>query len=493
MGAKQSKPKNENDNELKLPNVLDHIASTYITTAKFKDLENLHDPEYCNKLVILTSKIIDQNLHLLDLDYMEQRTQMGKEINKMTKDKILYLGKEQLNDIDVKNVVKKQRMCTGIARFYVRIAHIYAAISKTVNPSYSIIDEMGNHKNITQEEKSKLPKHIYTNMSKYNLCSRRITALKLRQNTDNGMIIKVKNCDMNKKNFKGGAQHMPFDKKDTESSNENTDDNNTIVPVNDSTHNMDTSENNIPQTNLDVSNTDNDTEVEQKTQPTDISSSEILNDTDYNETKDLSDEPGISELEMLYYDVYDFNEKKYNSMSKESQKQYNKDLKIFYETFTGKKLQNNSNIQKFSDIPLIDFHNQDLCKDKDSPWLQSYSGNKNMNLFKEYAKHVANMIKKTQVNEQKLLEIIEDIFVYWIDVDNKEKKLTINPKLTHEVLDKITKKTRDVILKLYIDCEKDFQKGLNIFEAIVKKNMLHTKERQANNLNKLLKSLENNK
>ena len=39
-------------------------------------------------------------------------------------------------------------------------------------------------------------------------------------------------------------------------------------------------------------------------------------------------------------------------------------------------------------------------------------------------------------------------------------------------LDKLIEPTREKIIKLYIDCEKDFQKGLNILEAIVKDRLI---------------------
>ena len=108
MGAKQSKSKEDDDQRLKLPNILDHIATKYITTSNFKDLENLHDVNYCNKLVILTSKVIKNNLHLLDIDYQEQRMEHGNEVNKMTKDRIIYLNKESIDDIDVQSDLKKK-------------------------------------------------------------------------------------------------------------------------------------------------------------------------------------------------------------------------------------------------------------------------------------------------------------------------------------------------------------------------------------------------
>ena len=64
MGNQNSRKTEENqqtiENEddianMKFENVISYVAAKYITQANFKDLENLHKPDYCNKLVILTS------------------------------------------------------------------------------------------------------------------------------------------------------------------------------------------------------------------------------------------------------------------------------------------------------------------------------------------------------------------------------------------------------------------------------------------------------
>ena len=95
MGAGNSKPKNdrkkENDDysqdpeteNMKMENVIDYIATKYITQSDFNELQNLHKSEYCNKLVILTSSVIKQFLNDIDIEYLDQRTRNGLEINKM--------------------------------------------------------------------------------------------------------------------------------------------------------------------------------------------------------------------------------------------------------------------------------------------------------------------------------------------------------------------------------------------------------------------------
>jgi hypothetical protein len=62
-----------------------------------------------------------------------------------------------------------------------------------------------------------------------------------------------------------------------------------------------------------------------------------LNTSKDGSVKMLAKEPGIPELETLYYDVYDYNTGKFTTMSADMLKQYNSDLKSFYTLFTGEK------------------------------------------------------------------------------------------------------------------------------------------------------------
>ena len=498
MGNQNSRNSRENNKEddienMKFENVVSYVAAKYITQANFKDLENLHKPEYCNKLVILTSKVIKHFLNDIEIDYLDQKTKEGIDINKMAKANVLYLDKTNLDRLDVSSHIKKKRMCIGIAKFYVKIAHIFAAIAMTINPRYTYIDENGIEQTVTFEQRSTIPKGREIKTKYQNLCQSRINAIKPRQNTENGIVLKMKNCDMNKK----------------------------------------------------INNTIDDVQVP----------------ISFNETKNLYDEPGIPELELLYYDEYNFNDGKYVGISEEGKKSYMNDLEKFYNTFTGgeclpnkcgviienidnsvdemtigqffskqigevifvkkesdgvyikfkdpknrDKLLKKKNfkfmdspvsikkwdINKFSDIPLKDFHNQELCSDLKSPWKTSYSGNANDKLFKKYAEHIKNMIAKSQKIEKSLLNIVKKLFSFWVDPQKKEKVLTINPELNNKMLNELTVKTREDILSLYIGCEEDFQKGLELFEGIVKAKMIETSlrkikkfEKKADELNEI--------
>ena len=78
MGNKHSMTKKELNEDLslknkkfKLPKTLQYIPAKYITKLNFKDMENLHKPDYCNKMVLLTSKILQKNLTMMEVEYLD--------------------------------------------------------------------------------------------------------------------------------------------------------------------------------------------------------------------------------------------------------------------------------------------------------------------------------------------------------------------------------------------------------------------------------------
>ena len=44
-----------------LSQIIDYVAANYILTQNFEDMKKLSDMKYCNNLVILPSKVIEDN------------------------------------------------------------------------------------------------------------------------------------------------------------------------------------------------------------------------------------------------------------------------------------------------------------------------------------------------------------------------------------------------------------------------------------------------
>lgn len=365
-----------------LSNILNYVSANYILTSKFQDMQKLTQESYCDNLVVLTSKIISNHLTNQEVEYLSQRLQGNKEVNYMKKEGIAYLPKEQMMQLDVRNKTQKKRICIGIAKFYVKIAHIYGAIITTLRP-------------LNQPDGSRI--------TKQNVCDQRINAL-----------------EQNKTTMTAAGVVNVF--------------------------------------------------------PSFCSKTATL----------LDQEPGIRELEKLYYDDYSFSKGEFIGMTQASRKEYEKDVKFFYKAFIGKRCP--PHIKTFGQIPLTDYKKHRLCNtnaqnngddganEDDETITPSQAKKLKQRLFTKYAKHIQTMMKSAEEKRNKLVSIIDKLFVFGVHPQTQKKEIMINPKLTMKSVDTLSIETREYIKELYAECEKNFAKGIDIFEAIVHTQFLQTSQ-----------------
>lgn len=395
MGNTQIINKKNKKNELLT--MINKIASKIILTQNFYDMKNLQNKQYCDKLVILTSKIIADKLDDLEITYLSQKLQKGNLVNKTATSNVTFIEKEDLNKLDVKDTKtkfkRKQRMCIGIAKYYITIAHIFASIVKTINPTYSYKNQANVKEVVDFFDKKKIPKNAVAKMTKNNICQNRINSLIGKH---------LKDVDMN--------------------------------------------------------------------QPT------FCNINKGEKVKTLFDEPGIPELEKLYYDVFNYESGKFYKISEQSKEQYNKDLEIFYKAFTGKKI--NENVKSFQNIQLVDYNK--LAKCKSGEFKKPYS--KQDDLFKSYGEHIANMMKTSNESQKKLIQILKSLFV-----ESQDGSIAIHPLLDQKKLDSIVENTRNIIVNMYATCEENFKTGLFMFEAIIEHQIKSNTVKKIENLQKTLK------
>jgi hypothetical protein len=306
---------------------------------------------------------------------------------------------------DKQKSVKKKRVCIGIAKFYVKIAHLFSAIVMTINPVYTYKDSTGQTIKTTLLEKDKIPKNVNRKLFKLNICDNRIRALKKGEQFDDttgNVSIQPRVCDINE--LKSG------------------------------------------------------------------------ND------KTLADEPGIPELLRLYLDdKYDYSNGTFTGMTEQTEIQFKKDLKLFYQSFTGNSDMPDA-VKSFSDIKLRDYNQKPGCQPPIASLKSKYTLNKKDELFIKYADNIKKMIDSAADNQQKLLSVINDIFTYVNDPYSGKRVIRINPKLNDELLQKAIEKSRRYIIDLYIKCENDYVNGVQIFEAIVESKIIETTQKQIDNL-----------
>ena len=171
-------------------NKLDFIATNYILSMNFQSLRKMHDKAYCNKLTGLTSTILAQYFKNKDIHYVLDRVKYGEE----NKEKDTKTDKDTNKDTN-KNITTEEttQICNSISIFYVKIAHIFAAIMMALNPKYVFTDKNGKQIIIDIRDKSKIPRGIKPEIQNMGLCNNLLNILTIKDFTD-----KPKFCSRNK-------------------------------------------------------------------------------------------------------------------------------------------------------------------------------------------------------------------------------------------------------------------------------------------------------
>ena len=179
--------------------VIDFIATYYILTMDFKSLRKLYDKEYCNKLAIITADIIEKYFTDMEIGYLANRIQPNSQQTNDKKERLIFFNKDQLNKLDMIDQDRKQAICLEISKFYVKIAHIFAAIVTTINPVYVYKNASGEKVKVHLDEKDNIPQGTEFDIYKLNICDTRRSALERNYNTKdpNKNIINPRVCSLN--------------------------------------------------------------------------------------------------------------------------------------------------------------------------------------------------------------------------------------------------------------------------------------------------------
>jgi len=373
--------KTEKTNNLDLIDTLDFIACNYIFTLNYENMKKLYDKNYCDKLVVLTSDIINNYYNEIEVNQLSDRISFGENfLHKPKQEKIIYYQKSDITDNS------KQSNCNKIAKFYVKIGHLFSAILTTISPEYIYKDpKTGKITKKTLQQKKDIPPGVKPQIVSNSLCTKRLNLLLQNQ---------IKNP---------------------------------------------------------------------------------LNKDNYKQTDTLSEENGIPELMNLYLDSnYDFSTGLITSMSPETELKYHKDLTDFYTSFTQEDIMPDT-IKSFSDIKLKDnFKKYDIT-------IEDYKLS-NKSLIQKYAENIKNMIQRIDFIQQKLLDILNQVFI----INEHEDNIRISHLLTETKLQQFIEECRENIVELYIHCEEDFVEGINIYEAIIEDILLKTTISQISSLQDIL-------
>jgi len=506
----------------KLHTLVDMIAANYITTQTFDDMKNISTPGYCDKMIVLTTSAISSNLHNKEIQYVSDRIS-GKRPT-MRKENVIVMDPSRMTNYDVMDRDKKMNMCKGIAAFYVKIAQVFAAIHTTVRPSSdrNIVDtNFYDTSYVSDMDTYGEREYTYSGQSTpiFNHPQSEDAINPDESNPEDAI-----NPDESKpEDAINPDESNPEDAINPDESNPedaiNPDESKPEDAINPDESKPEDAINPYESKPEDAINP-YESKPEQGYEPPlssqiekdpngyiaspeeEQSSQSIINggsigDTELlsyagicgvrisdledmiNESTDyininekfcrngrnisLGDEPGIPELEILYYDVYDYDLGVFNAMSKEAEKQYQIDLERFYFEFTGLSNMPQS-ITKFGDIKLNQYDKE--C-DYTSVYSKSYHVSGSNRLMVKYARHIKTMIDSSHKKQKALIDILKELFVQVETPHVSEYNIAIHPSLTESNLNGIVKRTRSSIIELYSKCEHDYKKGIDLFKDVV--------------------------
>jgi len=170
------KPKESN---LDLINTLDIISCNYIFTMNYENMRKLYDKTYCDKLVVLTSDIINNYYNEIEVKQLSDRIRFGEDfLHKPKDEKLIYYQKNNITELP------KQSNCNQIAKFYVKIGHLFSAILTTISPEYIYKDSnTGQIIKKSLQQKGEIPFGVKSKLVSNSLCSQRLNILLNKQNT----------------------------------------------------------------------------------------------------------------------------------------------------------------------------------------------------------------------------------------------------------------------------------------------------------------------
>ena len=415
MGNVQNTGEGSNQKQ-SLTTIIDFIATDYILTQNFTDMYNLTDPTYCDKLLILTSKIISKYLSDLEIDHVAKK-RIGNELKEeINTSKVLYLKKKDMKEFERIDPELKQGLCDGISKFYIKIAQLFSSITAMINPTYTYKSRHGEKITFDTFDRAKLENHNISSseiptIAYVSFCGRRIDCLtkgldiSTIKNNDDRFSISPDFCKVNQ--FKKGV---------------------------------------------------------------------VLT---------LDKEPGIGELEHLFYDTYDWEKKRFSKMSETAKKEYDEAVQRFWSIWTSE--EDRARLpkpKKFSDITMKHFHHTHGClgtheKGKrgfqKSLYRREYTSSRaEDSVFGDYIDNIRNILESAGKHEKELLDYLDRVFKQDINPVTGKKEITIVPTLTMDILKNLIAELRVKQVDMYVECEKKFSKGFKFFEKIVADRMLTT-------------------
>jgi hypothetical protein len=409
--------------------IIDNIASHFILSQNMIDMLRFSDKEYQDNMILLTSYILKKRLSNIDISLLRQRVNedmnsvedilaenndiendnINEELDQNGEHKNMYVvNAKNLHKIASLSDKEKQEAILLISKFYIKIMTIFSAVVSVIDPEYIYTSSNGIETSFFLKDFNDLKA--------------------FEPNNGNFRVHKF----YNPKSLVQRRLHILQQKYITEINNDTNDNKDGFVVLNLGDE-------------LCASQSNDDTV------------STIRNDMII----------GLKELEALYYDEFDMEQKKWSKRSKSMEKKFEKDLDAYYHIVHGTSEKRPSTIVSFTQVQGVSFHKLKGCTTgqfkRDLRVSRSDKG------FIEYKKHIETIRQVSNVETQKLVWILKQLFV--IVHENDDTNITINPKMTMDRVIELQEQTKDCIINIHFKCEQHFMMSLLAYEDMVVRHM----------------------
>jgi len=157
----------------------DEVVCRYILEMRISNLRQMYDTNYCDKLTSIIVQITTHYFSDTEIRQIHDRVNRGKTSKILEEEE----EEEEEEEVDMKEADKNQ-CCIDIAKFYVKIAHLFATILLTINPEIKYthnnrVDNNGDDKIFVSPfgEKDDIPHDAFIERIHTGLCKKQTDVL----------------------------------------------------------------------------------------------------------------------------------------------------------------------------------------------------------------------------------------------------------------------------------------------------------------------------
>ena len=512
MGAQQSAmakdlgPKGNRDPE-GLRKAINEIAAHYILTSDFQRIKDLSTEDTCNKLVVMTSDLIAKYLDDTEVEYLVQHLDSsGTPIDKTVRERLIFFDKADAQGespaMGVQSRTKKTRMCIGIAQFYVKVFNLFAAIAGTINPELSYTDPLTQKTVVVSLlDKSKIPADTEYRRVYNSFCSQRIGALFTPDASQNDTVagvvtIRPRICQLNEDALNASAKRG-LECKGPDGQ-----------PIGGACLSK---EPGIPELDglyMDIYNYQTGKYDKMSAAAKSVYERDVAVMWEAFTGRQLATDPvyadkikRFSQIPLTEYwrSAMCDKEKPKDSSGNQASLGPNRSLQITLPMPTipwnqfapphvqaggSRCRQKRTRRRKGGKARKTRSKRGGSSNPSTGVYRKTYIGNIKTQVYSAYASHVGAMMSAASAQEAVLLSIMNSVFSTTTQQGSTVHR--INPSLTYALLDDAIASARSQIIILYRDCEKNYQKGISLLDAIIEYQYSETSKRRSDNLRQQL-------